>query len=670
MATDELNAAQLEAVQATEGPYLVIAGAGTGKTRTLVHRLAKLVSNGVSPESILLLTFTRRAASEMLRRASLVLDERCARAAGGTFHSFANLILRQNASKLGYDNGFTILDRADAADILGILRSELGYDRRGRRFPRKDTILDLLSKRINTRRNLEALLDEDYPQFQDELEPLEEIARAYDARKKAQNVMDYDDLLVNLRRLLVDHPQTRQHLASTYHYQMVDEYQDTNRLQAHIVALLAADHGNVMVVGDDAQSIYSFRGADFRNIMDFPEIFPEAKTIFLEQNYRSSQPILDLGNQILESATERFEKHLFSEIEDERRPFYVRTSDDQDQAVFICKTILDLREEGVDLDEIAVLSRAAWHTNSLEIELGRRNIPFRKFGGQRFVEAAHVKDLSALLRVGLNPLDVSSWLRLLQLLDGVGPRRAQQMTELVTNAKGDVDRAFATHFRAARYGTALQDLCSVLRVVADESRDLGARLAAAIDYYAEQMPRKYDDASRRQGDLEALAVIAERYQSLESFLTDIVINPPELRRSSGDDPEDEWITVSTVHSAKGLEWEAVFVVHLTNGHFPIFASLNDPSAYEEERRLLYVAATRAKRLLYLMKPEQVTGRGAFGGGLSETSALLQDIPGFDSLVEKKTYTAQRQDETLEGQRPRLIEVNEERLKRIQDYFDD
>ncbi len=402
MASDELNAAQREAVESTEGAYLVIAGAGTGKTRTLVHRLAKLVSDGVSPESILLLTFTRRAASDMLRRASLILDERCSRAAGGTFHSFANLVLRRHASKLGYDNGFTILDRADAADILGILRSELGYDRRGRRFPRKDTILDLLSKRVNTRRDLEALLDEDYPQFQDEREPLEEITRAYAERKKAQNVMDYDDLLVNLRRLLLEHPQTRQQLASAYRYQMVDEYQDTNRLQAHIVALLAADHGNVMVVGDDAQSIYSFRGADFRNIMDFPEIFPEAKTILLEQNYRSSQPILDLSNQILESAAERFEKHLYSEIEDERRPFYVRTSDDQDQAVFICKTILDLREEGTDLGEIAVLSRAAWHTNSLEIELGRRNIPFRKFGGQRFVEAAHVKDLSALLRVGLS----------------------------------------------------------------------------------------------------------------------------------------------------------------------------------------------------------------------------------------------------------------------------
>ena len=386
MVFEELNEAQRDAVLSTEGPHLVIAGAGTGKTRTLVHRVASLVSNGVSPESILLLTFTRRAASEMLRRASLILDERCSRAAGGTFHSFANVVLRRHAPKLGYDSAFTILDRSDSADILGILRSELGYDRRGRRFPRKDTISDLISKQINTRRSLESLLEQDYPQFEQEREALEEIARAYTERKLSQNVMDYDDLLVNLRRLLVEHPETRQRLSATYRYQMVDEYQDTNRLQAHIVALLAADHGNVMVVGDDAQSIYSFRGADFRNIMDFPKLFPEARTILLEQNYRSSQPILDLGNKILESANERFEKTLYSEIEDEQLPSFVRTSDDQDQAVFVCKTILDLREEGVGLADVAVLSRAAWHTNSLEIELSRRNIPFRKFGGQRFVE--------------------------------------------------------------------------------------------------------------------------------------------------------------------------------------------------------------------------------------------------------------------------------------------
>ena len=664
----DLNPAQLEAVRSTDGPHLVIAGAGTGKTRVLVYRVAQLVAKGVSPESLLLLTFTRRAAQQMLRRASLILDERCDRVAGGTFHSFANLVLRRYCRRLDYDPSYTILDRADASDIIGILRSELGYAGGGRRFPRKDTIQDLLSKRINTHRTLEALLEEDYPQFIDDRQALEELGQAYEQRKKAQNVMDYDDLLVNLRALLVDHGEVRQRLSATYRYIMVDEYQDTNRLQAHIVALLASDHGNLMVVGDDAQSIYSFRGADFRNIMDFPKIFEDCRTLFLERNYRSTQPILDLSNAILESAQERFEKTLFTEIEDDRRPVFVRTSDDQDQAFFICSRILELREEGVDLEDIAVLSRAAWHTNSLEIELQRRNIPFRKFGGQRFVEAAHVKDLSAMLKVGLNPLDGSSWFRILQLLGGVGARRAQQMTELVLQSGGEIERAFTTHFRSARYGEELRDLCNSLKRLGDSSVDVVSRIDAAIDHYQRLMPKKYDDVNRRKGDLEALLVIAQRYESLEAFLTDIAIDPPELRRGLGQrDPEDEWITVSTVHSAKGLEWHTVFIVNLNNGYFPVYNSLHDPAALEEERRLLYVGATRAKRELYLLKPEQIVGRGLFGGSISELSSLIQEIPRFDQLTERVSFSSRRERAlSAEGV---VVEVDEERLQRIQDYFD-
>jgi len=663
----ELNPAQLDAVCATEGAYLVIAGAGTGKTRTLVYRVAQMVAQGVSPESILLLTFTRRAAQEMLRRASLILDERCNRVAGGTFHSFANLVLRRYGNRLGYDPGFTILDRSDAADLIGILRAEMGYDRRARRFPRKDTILELLSKRVNTHRSLETLLEEDYPQFLDERTALEEIGDAYQTRKREQNVMDYDDLLANLRALLVDHTEVRRELASTYRYVMVDEYQDTNRMQAHIAALLASDRGNLMAVGDDAQSIYSFRGADFRNIMDFTKVFVDCQTLLLEQNYRSTQPILDLGNRILESAKERFEKNLFTEVEGGGKPVFVRTSDDHDQAIFICRRILDLREEGVELSDIAVLSRAAWHTNSLEIELHRSNIPFRKFGGQRFVEAAHVKDLSALLKVALNPLDGSSWFRILQLLEGVGARRAQQMTELVLASGGNVERAFATHFRSARYGESLRDLCTAQATIAEPTDDVGSQISAAIDCYEPLMPKKFDDVKRRMGDLEALLVIAERYRTLESFLTDIAIDPPEVRREGAQyDREDEWMTVSTVHSAKGLEWHAVFVVNLCNGYFPVYNGLNDPEVYEEERRLLYVAATRAKRELYLLKPEQISGRGAFGGGLNELSSLIEDIPGFAELTERVSFSSRREDEL--AIRERVVAINEERLKRIQDYF--
>jgi DNA helicase-2/ATP-dependent DNA helicase PcrA len=636
----DLNPAQLEAVRSLEGPHLVVAGAGSGKTRTLVARVAWLVAQGVEPESILLLTFTRRAAREMLRRATALLDERVNRVAGGTFHSFANTVLRRGARRLGYTPDFTILDRADAAELLGGLRTELGYDRRERRFPRKDTLADLYSKLANTRHSLDSLLEEDYPTFVEDREAIAALRQLYQSRKQEQNVMDYDDLLLRLRDLLAEHDDVRRRLSQTYRYIMVDEYQDTNRLQAHIAALLASEHGNLMVVGDDAQSIYSFRGADFRNIMDFPELFPDARITLLEENYRSTQPILDLGNAILDASSEKFSKRLFTRRTGDRKPWFVRTGDDHDQAVFVCDRILELREEGVPLKEIAVLTRAAWHSNTLEIELGRRNIPFRKFGGVKFVEAAHVKDVSALLRIAVNPLDASSWLRVLQLLPGIGPRRAQQLSELVTKAGGDLEKAFATQRRAARYGDALEELCDVLGSLANPAPPVPERLERALGWYRPLLQGKYDDAQRRARDLEALQVLAEQYQSLERFLTDIAIEPPEFGRDPRErDTEDEWITVSTIHSAKGLEWEAVFVLNLNNGQFPVMNALSDPESYEEERRLLYVAVTRCKRHLWLSKPEVIAARF---GGIGELSPLLRDIAGLERLVESSSFSAPRE----------------------------
>ena len=435
----ELNPAQRAAVESLDGPHLVIAGAGSGKTRTLVYRVANLVLQGIHPESILLLTFTRRAAQEMLRRATGLLDERCRRVSGGTFHSFANLTLRRWAEPLGYSNSFTIIDRADCTDLIGILRTEGGFERKGRRFPRADTLLNLYSKEINTNRPLQQLLEDEYPQFADDLDPITELRTLYMERKQQQNVMDYDDLLVNLRKLLAEHKPARRKLGATFRYVMIDEYQDTNRLQAHIGALLAAAHGNIMVVGDDAQSIYGFRGADFRNIIDFPKIFPKAKTILLEQNYRSVQPILDLGNAILEKAREKYSKTLFTELTGDQKPVLLRTIDDYSQAEYICDRVLALREEGVPLQEMAVLCRAAWHTNTLELELGNRNIPFRKFGGLRFVEAAHVKDVSALLKLGTNPLDAGAWFRILQFFEGIGPKTARRLSDAVVADGGSLE---------------------------------------------------------------------------------------------------------------------------------------------------------------------------------------------------------------------------------------
>ncbi|MCH9651697.1 MAG: ATP-dependent helicase [Deltaproteobacteria bacterium] len=665
---EALNPRQLAAVEAVDGAHLVIAGPGSGKTRTLVYRVANLVLKGVPPESILLLTFTRKSAQEMLRRASGILDQRCRRVAGGTFHSFANRVLRRHAPLLGYKEGFTILDRSDAADVIGVLRTEGGYDRGQRRFPRKSTLLDLFSKLANTKRSLEELVLEDYPHFSEELEALTELATKYAQRKKAQNVVDYDDLLVLLRQLLSQHEGVRRKLSATYRYVMVDEYQDTNHLQAHIAALLASGHGNLMVVGDEAQSIYSFRGASFKNIIDFPKLFPNTKTTLLEQSYRSTQPILDLANGILANAREKFSKSLFTRVEGDVKPRLVVAADDYAQANFIRRQVLELREEGVPLQDIAVLSRASWHTNSLEVELNNANIPFRKFGGLRFVEAAHVKDVSAFLKIVANPLDSAAWFRVLQLFEGVGPKTAQKITRAVADAGGRWSAIGEVPFKGKRYGTDLVRLARLLDVLADDGPSVAERVVAAITYYRPLLARRFDDAPRRQRDLEALEGIAQRYTSLERFLTDIAIDPPELaQQGRGESTEDEWMTISTVHSAKGLEWHSVFVINLNSGHFPSQRSLMEEDGLEEERRLFYVAATRAKRNLFLLRPEELPTRGPYSNTFAEVSELLEEIDGFDEKVEQTFYSGDEEDldgEELEGG----SDGDGELFSRIQDYF--
>ena len=663
----QLNPAQRAAVEAVGGSYLVIAGAGTGKTRTLIYRVAHLVLEGVHPESILLLTFTRRAAQEMLRRAAGLLDERCQRVAGGTYHSFANITLRHHAEAIGYHKNFTIIDRGDAVDMIGILRTEGGYERKGRRFPRAETLLNLYSKEINTHRPLQRLVEADYPQFRDDIEQIAELRSRFAERKKKQNVMDYDDLLLNLRRLLKDHAEVRRKLSATFRYIMVDEYQDTNRLQAHIGALLASAHGNIMVVGDDAQSIYGFRGASFRNIIDFPKIFPKCRQIVLEQNYRSIQPILDLGNAILAKAREKYSKRLFTEIEGDQKPILLRTTDDYSQAEYICDRVLELREEGVPLQDIAVLCRAAWHTNTLELELGNRNIPFRKFGGIKFVEAAHIKDVSALLKLSSNPTDAAAWFRLLQFFDGIGPKTAQGLSERIAADGGRTELLVEPPVTGRKYAADLAGLKRLLEQLARPRQALSERLATALDEYRRWMPKKYDDVARRVRDLEALEVIAERYTELEVFLSDLAIDPPDFKRPEaalGADSEDEWMTLSTIHSAKGLEWHTVFVVQMNMGRFPGYNSLQDVDEYEEERRLLYVAVTRAKSNLVLIKPEEQRGRGGYFE-IAELSPLVSEIEGLKDLVEDATFAPTPEGEDLEAG---ALEEDEDQLQRIEDYF--
>ena len=598
----ELNSAQLEAVRSTEGPYLVIAGAGSGKTRVLVHRTAYLVERSVRPEEILLLTFTRKASQEMLKRASLILDERCERVSGGTFHSFANMVLRRYANVVGISRDFAILDRSDAEDTVNLIRTKLGFSKTKSRFPRKDALLDILSKSVNKSEPLEKIINGEYSQFAEWLNEIKKIAREYIDYKHSKSILDYDDLLVYLKRLLSGHEDTRLSLSARYRYIMVDEYQDTNKLQSEIVYLLTAENKNIMVVGDDSQSIYSFRGANFRNIIDFPKIFKGTKVITLEENYRSTQPILNLANRIIESSEEGFQKRLYTNKSSSVLPVYIELRDEHRQSEYIVEKILSLREEGVELADIAVLFRSSWHSNDLEIELAGCNIPFAKYGGQKFIEAAHIKDVLSYIRVIYNIADQVSWFRLLLLLPKIGPKTAELVIEeIISQGKGfGID----TSSKLFTKNPMLVTLIELFRKIDVKIQLPHQILELCMEYYQPWLKDKYDDADKRLNDLNSLFRIAERYNSLEQFLSDMALDPPEknIARTGFHDKDEPKVSLSTIHSAKGLEWHTVFIIYLAEGHLPSYRSLEDRSAIEEERRLFYVAATRARENLFLLKP--------------------------------------------------------------------
>lgn len=426
---EELNAGQLAAVEAVDGPILVIAGAGSGKTRTLVYRVARLIESGIPPEAILLLTFTRKASEEMLQRVGALIGARTGRVTGGTFHSIANMLLRRYGRAIGLEPGFTILDRGDSEDVINFLRAQQGLNDKARRFPRKHTINEIFSKAVNKLLPVEDVILGEFPQFTDEIEDLQTLCRAFKSYKQNRLLVDYDDLLVRLRELLDQDECVRRRVSEAYRYALVDEYQDTNALQGAIVRALAYVHDNVMAVGDDAQSIYGFRGATFRNIMDFPTLFPGTRIFKLEENYRSTQPILTLANEVIKPAVEKYAKTLFTRKGDGPQPALVKAGDEHAQSRFVAQRILELREEGVPLAEIAVLFRSSFHAFDLEIELARRNVPFVKRGGFKFVETSHVKDILAHLRVVENPKDAVSWNRLLLLLDGVGPKKSRALID-------------------------------------------------------------------------------------------------------------------------------------------------------------------------------------------------------------------------------------------------
>ncbi len=621
-----LNPAQLDAVKATEGPVLVIAGAGSGKTRTLVFRVARLVEMGIDPHSILLLTFTRKAASEMLRRASTLLDGRCDDVAGGTFHSFANIVLRRHGAALGMESGFTILDRGDSEDVVNLVRARLGLDKKEKRFPRKQTIASIFSMAVNRSLPLADLIESSYAHLFEHADDLAALRAEYDTYKRERALLDYDDLLIFLHRLLQSREDVRDELSRLYRFIMVDEYQDTNPLQAAIVRLLAAQHDNVMAVGDDAQSIYAFRGASFRNIMDFPDLFAGARIITLEENYRSTQPILDATNLIISRAKERYSKTLFTSRGDGASPLLVAAENENYQSRFICQRILELREEGVPLPEIAVLFRSSFHSFDLELELARHDIPFVKRGGFKFIETAHVKDALAHLRIVANPRDAVSWYRVLLILEGIGPQRAQSLVAELTTCADPADRLEAESGRA--YSTSLRALAGLLRNVRQASAMPESQLSQVLQYYDPHLKRLHrDDYPKRCKDLEHMVSIAARYQALDSLLADLALDPPS--DSVGDvvaiDEPEGMLTLSTIHSAKGLEWHSVFILWAVDGRFPSMQSMHSDAELEEERRLLYVAATRAKENLYISYPINMYDRGV-GMVLSKPSRFLDDIP--------------------------------------------
>ena len=607
----ELNESQYQAATMVEGPLLIIAGAGTGKTRTLVYRVAHLIDIGVDPRSILLLTFTRRAAEEMLRRASMLIDNRCSQVAGGTFHSFANLVLRQYGRLIDLPPSFTIMDRSDSEDAIQLLRAEMGLNYKDKRFPRKQMVAEIFSMALNKQTTVGQLVENDYPHLYESLDDLLRLYDGYAEYKSANTLVDYDDLLTKLRRLLASREEVRRRLSETYRFIMVDEYQDTNHLQAEIVRLLAAVHDNVAVVGDDAQSIYSFRGADFRNIMDFPTAFPRTRLVKLEENYRSTQPILDLSNEIIRRAKERYEKRLYTRKRQGDRPILLQAESEQMQSRFVCQKILELREEGVPLWDMAVLFRSSFHSFDLEIELARHNIPFIKRGGFQFMETTHIKDLLAHLRVLANPHDAISWNRILLLLEGVGPQMCQKTIRWLLEGSQPIERLRS--FKAkGKVALGLKTLAQVLQGAAEGERP-AEQAQYLLQYYLPILKRNHpDDHPKRLRDLEHFYGIIERYRSLERLLSDMALEPPNdsVAGVLAVNPDEGPLVLSTIHSAKGLEWHSVFIIWVLEGRFPSFYNIRSDQELEEERRLLYVAATRAKENLFISYPIKIFDRGS------------------------------------------------------------
>ncbi len=621
MFDDDLNEAQREAAMHGEGPLLIVAGAGTGKTTTLASRVAWLLAQGTRPERLLLLTFSRRAAREMTSRAERIAGAieapgaDASRIWSGTFHAVANRLLRLHGRALGFTPDFTVLDQADAADVMNLLRDELGFSGRERRFPRKETLVAIYSRTVNAGEKLGDVVKRHYPWCLDEGDGLREIFGAYTDRKRAQHVLDYDDLLLFWKALATS-PATRMQLAEMFDHVLVDEYQDTNALQADILEGLRPEDTaqNLTVVGDDAQAIYGFRSATVRNILEFSERFPGAAVVRLEQNYRSTPALLDASNAVIALSPQRHEKTLWSARRGDLMPSLRTCLDEAEQCDAVCENVLAHREEGVPLKEQAVLFRAAHHSDHLEVELTRRNIPFVKYGGLKFMEAAHVKDTLAIMRVLENPHDEVAWFRVLQLPEGMGPATARQLMQTIgvrsaeseSNDASPMARFLDEPVEVPRGALdAVQELRSALRGCADETvLTPAAQIERMREFLAPVFARRYDASAARLRDLDQLAALAAGYEARGRFLAELTLDPPSSTGDLAGPPllDEDWLVLSTIHSAKGLEFDVVHVIHAADGMIPSDMATGDDDEIEEERRLLYVALTRARDALHVYRP--------------------------------------------------------------------
>ena len=627
----ELNEQQLAAVTSPGGASLVIAGAGSGKTRTLTYRVAWLLEQGVKPWNILLLTFTNKAAREMTGRVSELLGPEADGIWGGTFHSIGNRILRRHAELIGFRPGFSILDREDQTDLLKSVAADAGAPLRDKRFPKPDVLAELFSLSANTGEPLEQVVHERFGYFEGITDTITSVRSAYERRKQAANAMDFDDLLIRTNRLLREHPDVADHYREQFRHVLVDEYQDTNLVQAELVDLLASKHGNVMVVGDDAQSIYSWRGANFENILNFPKRYEGAETYRIETNYRSVPGILDVANAAIRGNVRQFEKNLRAWRKSGARPLLAELPTNNDQAAYVAQQILELNRQGLEFREMAVLYRAHFHSMEIQLELTRRGIPFEVTSGLRFFEQAHVKDVAAFLKFAVNPSDETAFRRMVRLLPGVGEKTADNLWSLVKAGAqsaapfGDVLRAAKPPSRAAKIW---EQLAATIDEIAPDRKPISpdrAIEAVMEAVYEDYMKAEFANFENRREDLRTLTGYARQFSSMEEFLAQVALLTNVDGAGSRRDTDTDRVVLSSVHQAKGLEWRAVFVIWLTEGMFPGSRSLENANSLEEERRLFYVAVTRGRDHLHLSYP-QIRLNSGYGDPFQRRSRFIAEIP--------------------------------------------